>query len=154
MILLFLISLYMWQLLKSLSCSYEFQFYCAFVALLEFSISVGFYAPNPSVKNPVIFKHTRKAAVIFCPVLLCAWLYMESLSLSFLSFSKHPGLLKAATSPRVNVRQLLAANHQQVTSILHCILLLVRFRIQNVQVQWLLRVHCLYLLDSWSLKEF
>lgn len=133
-VLLFLICLYMWQLLKSLFCSYELSFYCTFLSLLEFSINVRFYVQKPSVNNSVIFKHTRKAAVIFFSVFLNAWLYMENLSLSFLSFSQCPGLLRAATSLRVSVRQLLAANYQQVIGILNFILLLVRFRIENLQV--------------------
>lgn len=116
-ILLFFSCPYMWQLLKSLSCSYELSLYCTFVALLKFSMRVGSYAQKPSVNNPVTFKNTRKAAVIFFPVLLNAWLYVENLSLSFLSFPKCPGLLKAATSPIVSVRQILAANYQQVIGI-------------------------------------
>lgn len=68
-VLLFLICLYMWQLLKSLFCSYELSFYCTFLSLLEFSINVRFYAQKPSVNNSVIFKHTRKAVVIFFSVL-------------------------------------------------------------------------------------
>lgn len=69
-ILLFLICLYVWQSLKSLSCCYELQVYCAFITVLESSISIGFYAQKPSVNNPVILTHARKAAVIFFPMYL------------------------------------------------------------------------------------